>query len=264
MSLKLQYTIFVLVASVGAIAVGIGLLIWAYRQTGRSVGKSKEMKLAAGNILIAVFTALGSAFAVDFFKPEEVDKNPLAAVSGTSEALPALSSPSQCLDHWYLLTDTWHYSLTRAGGSSVWQVGRPEFSRQAPDRIIGHGAWLNAIDGSRTTYFIEVGCRGNRGILIFRENATGADVIPTVEVYPELPDNQQSQIIGYAIDRTWDEREVLAPVLITHQPLHGSQVIGPIKDPAANKRLSEIWRDIYAHTAKVHECTVCTILTNVP
>jgi hypothetical protein len=264
MSLQLRYTIVVLGTSAVAIAVGIGLLIWAYRQTGKSAGKSKEYKLAAGNILIAVFTALGSAFGVDVFKLGEGDKNPLAAVSPMSAQLFELTSSSQCLDHWYLSPNIWHYSLTRAGDSSVWQVGQPAFTRQPPDRITGHGVWLNTTSDSPTTYYIEAGCRGNRGILIFTENATGPDVIPTIEVYPELPDNQQSQIIGYAIDRTWDEHEVLAPVLISHQPLHGSEKIGPIKDPAVNKRISDTWRKLYAQTAKVHECTVCTTLSGVP
>jgi hypothetical protein len=256
MSLNLKYTIFVLCVSVPAIAVGIWLLISAYGQ-GSVEGKSKDLKLALGNILIAVFTALLSAFAVEFFKPEEPDKD-----HGSN--LPALASSSQCLDRWYLLTDTWHYSLTRDGGSNTWQVGRPQFSRQASDRIIGHGVWLNTADNSRVTSFIEAGCRGQRGILIFTENGASPDSIPTVEIYPELPDNQQAPVVGYAIDRTWDDHEALAPVLISHQPLHGSQEIGPIKDTAVNNRLLKTWRDLYAHTARAHECMVCTTLTSVP
>jgi len=260
MSLKLKYTIFVLCISVPAIVVGVGLLISAYRR-GSEAEKWKDIKLAGGNILIAVFTALLSAFAVEFFKPEEVEKPP---APGTTVPLPAFSSSSQCLDQWYLLTDTWHYSLTHDGGSNVRQVGRPQFSRQSPDRIIGHGVWMNTVDGSPITSSIEAGCRGQRGILIFTENGAGPDSIPTVEVYPELPDNQQSQVVGYAIDQTWDEYEVLAPVLISHQPLHGSQSIGPIKDVAINNRISKIWRELYARTAKDHECMMCTTLSKVP
>jgi len=256
MTLELKYTIFVLGISVTSVAVGVGLLFSAFRNKGRA----KEFKLAAGNGLIALFAAIGSAFLADILRPidgEAVRFHATDVASGRS-----LSSDWQCLDQWYLPHEIYHYSLTRAHGTPVWQVGRPIFSRVARTRIIGHGVWLSTVDGSRNIYEIEVGCRGKRGIFTFTLANDQADTMPTIEVYPELPhDNLQPQIVGYAIDRAWDERELLAPVMISRMPLHGSTSIGPIMDKAMNGRLSSVWREHYARDLfKDRECTLCPLV----
>lgn len=173
----------------------------------------------------------------------------------------AVLSPTACLDHWLLSGDMWHYSLTRANDSPVWQVGRPVFERRSAVRIVGHGVWVNTVDGSRVPYDIEVGCRGKRGVWIFTQSTPEPDAIPTIEVYPELWDNMQQQIVGYAIDQTWDGHEVLAPVMVSRKPLHGSETIGPIRRSETNNQLSQLWRQYYdRHTSKTRECTVCGTL----
>lgn len=256
MSLLLRYTIVVLAISVIAVVVGCLLLFSAFHERG----KGKETKLALGNVLIAVGGAVGSAFAADVFRPVDVESLHKEVVSALSNA-PTFSSDARCLDEWHLPGEIWHYSLTRVGGSSAWQVARPVFSRPVPTRIIGHGVWLNALSRSRTTYEIEAGCRGKRGILTFTLATGDPDTIPTVEVYPQLPnDNLQPQIIGYAIDRTWDDHEVLAPTMVSRVSLHGSGDIGPITNPVINASLSELWHSHYEHQiAGEHECTLCPL-----
>lgn len=265
MSLQLKYTIFVLAISGIGIIIGIFMLKSAYGKAS----KKKELKLAFGNILIAVFVAMASAFLAEFFKHEEVD---IKLVTDVSDAValklnassPTITSTSECLNHFYLTDNIWHYSLTHSGGKSFWQVAQPKFSRQSSNKIIGSGMWLSALDQSRTEYNIEVGCRGKRGILLFTLITQELDSIPTVEVYPELPDSQEELLIGYAIDQTWDTTEVLAPVFISHLSVHGSQEIGLITDSGVNKQISKLWREKYeSNTTKMQECSLCTTLSKV-
>lgn len=67
------------------------LLVLAYRQKG----KPRESKLAAGNILIAVFVALAGAFAADFFRPDEVDEKLVAAISDAVSLQISAPSPAR-------------------------------------------------------------------------------------------------------------------------------------------------------------------------
>jgi hypothetical protein len=248
MSTFLKYTILIIGISTIAVIIGARLLIIAFRQRG----KGREAKLAAGNILIAVFGAIGSAFVADAFRPVDVES--LREGMG-SLAVPGLASDIRCLNFWRFDGEAWHYSLTTVKDSTMWQVARPVFDRLSPTRLVGHGVWIN--DGSRWTYRLEVGCRGNRGMITFTLATVDWDAVPTIEVYPQLPDNDNyTEIVGYAFDRTWDEDEALSPVIVSRSPLYGAEQVGLVRSADINARLSRLWSE-HAR-AIIPQCKVCS------
>ena len=260
--LKHNFYIYGMITSTIGIAAGIVLLFLAYK----TPAKKKEVKLAIGNILIAIFAPLCATFGVEFFlardeTPKDDIKAQFAQVSDTITG-PTLASSAECLKKWYLdEADVWHYSFTSKNGKKIWQAAEPTFSLLGPNRLVGTGTWIDPQDGSRVPYLIEVGCRGKRGELIFTATNQGENNIPTIEVYPELPDNEkQPQVIGYAIDTTWEDAEVLAPSMISRAPLHRPAIVGPIEDDQTNQKLSALWRDRFQHAGKVPTCTLCETL----
>src|SRR4051812_25138447 len=108
MSLYEKYLLMILaVTSITAIS-GAMLIRAAYRvnsadrsKLGKEVSeKRKELRLAGGNVLIAVAVALGGMGLTEFFRPNEKDSDRQSLLASLSLS-PSLSSDKACLDRWF-------------------------------------------------------------------------------------------------------------------------------------------------------------------
>ncbi|MEM7048302.1 MAG: hypothetical protein AAF604_01525 [Acidobacteriota bacterium] len=143
------------------------------------------------------------------------------------------------------------YHASKQNGSFIWQYDILDFtSSKDPGRLrtdvtIGHAR------GANKTYAVEGGFRDRRFVSF--QKATIGDEETSVGVYPDLGKSFLDKHVGLVFKETWDGTPMLAPSIISNEPIEPSLPEG-IVSAELGLRLDRIWRSgIRNYTGKIEE-----------